>query len=467
MSLQLCPPEIVARSLRYLDGHSLIKCRRVCRLFSSLIADDIEIQYIVELYSSGMVDEPRVSPDLSTRERLEKLRELVTWRQSRTQLRENDTTVSLIEAGNGRYQSYSFIRLLDDDRTVGITDLTGVTGKDKPLNSVERQHPIQPRDGTWGRFCSDRDQDLLVVLDGNDLGPVGLRILSLSKGFQHPLAESPNISWENEHLDAEWIDLDIFGDFLSVAYHRVNLDLSTMLVHNWKTGRYLLRSHGHESFVFLDHRYILICIRDESNHCYVHVRELASSTTILKLALPYLPDPRSPTAFHNGALKLPAGVRHHPHYPCRTSPDHAVITLFTLATSSQTTTVIPCSALIDLVDKFIPVNDDSPVMLSWGSWPQVSFLFPADAHQPCLTAAYGHRLAISTATVDSFIRVYEFDKRWIANGLSVVQADESSFTTVIAPRPVLELKVENSFGLDLDEDVLITWRGTGPLIFRI
>ncbi|TFK62610.1 hypothetical protein BDN72DRAFT_383750 [Pluteus cervinus] len=122
MSRQTLPPGIITRLLRCLDGRTLLECRQVCCLWSKIIADDTDLQYTVELYNSGMMDQTQLFPDLSTAERLDKLRIFLAERRNRTQLGERDAMVGSTQGSCNQYQSYSIARLLGDGGVLSIVD---------------------------------------------------------------------------------------------------------------------------------------------------------------------------------------------------------------------------------------------------------------------------------------------------------------------------------------------------------
>lgn len=176
-------------TLSYLDGYSLINCQKVshsicssgthrerttqvCRTFLTIIEQDLELRYIVELYKAGMIDEPRLFPTLSPHDRLGKLRDFLAERRSQVQkkLGQQDAIITYTE-GAGVKQTYNsdlIARLHSFSNRLGMIELTDNIGKsaDSIIVREASQHDVPPGEWGTGEFRIDRDQDLMIALDG-------------------------------------------------------------------------------------------------------------------------------------------------------------------------------------------------------------------------------------------------------------------------------------------------------------
>ncbi|TFK62611.1 hypothetical protein BDN72DRAFT_903100 [Pluteus cervinus] len=287
-------------------------------------------------------------------------------------------------------------------------------------------------------------------MDGESMmSSMGFLILSLSTGDPHPLAAFPNgMRFESGHSDFTGaIDLKISGDFFSLSYSPGDDFrqygfyegeptigdgfIEIMFVYNWKTGERIFRSAKQEAFVFLDLPYVLRFTREQTGVSCLEIQNIETSAVIVRLSLPHLPADK-PVYLINGAQELSRSPRKDHHYPFQSSPDHSMIFLFTGLHSSRAVTIIPCSALRDLVNRFASPNIDGVPSLPWGTWPQVTSLLPSTCQQYFTATAYGRRLAINS--FGSGVKIFEFEDKWMTKGFSTVQGDDS-FTMVPLPQP--------------------------------
>ncbi|TFK67027.1 hypothetical protein BDN72DRAFT_899311, partial [Pluteus cervinus] len=163
-----------------------------------------------------------------------------------------------------------------------------------------------------------------------------------------------------------------------------------------------------------------------------------------------------------------------PHqYPYHTSPDYATISLITKNLSTEFVTVIPRSALLDLIHHSASTdvgdtNTAEAVVSPWGCWPQNTFTIPTNPGQAHTFSAFGNHLAVGS-DVSELIQVFEFDQQWIRKGLSTIQVDDREFVTVPEPRlvQVIQVLAPSVHNVFLDEDLVIAAMKRAIQVFKV
>ncbi|TFK61625.1 hypothetical protein BDN72DRAFT_435148 [Pluteus cervinus] len=466
MSLQLCPPEIIAKALGYLDGYSLAKCRQVCRFFSGIIKGGTQFQYTIESCKAGMVDAPETFLELSTWERLDKLREFVAQRQglvTKEQLSQ-DAVVTFPESFRGVYHSGVFVVLYENQ--VGVvhpTDLIGNNSKEKRAVEERRIH-IATGDRHWNAVCVDRDQDLMIILDGSYHNyEQGLRfdLLSITSGAVHPLASLPFISWNDIPERPGSLVYQILEDLFVVSEYIAWK--GPALIFNWKTGHRLIEFTGEtQAFVLLNSKHFLTCTWVSKDQCELQVHEIDTSKLVIRLSLPrilkkraYFKQDEPRMQLCNGALPLPSSsstLNRQCPYPFYASSEDAIIALWIQNSTSDSITIIRHSDLFDIIHTSKSSVNVKPAPIPWGTWPQATFLFRGQT-KPRRMSAYGRRLAIAA---DKEVKVVEFDNRWLKESYATRQANPASFTTVPPPSCVQRIYVGGQVNdIILDEDFVV------------
>ncbi|KAJ7276250.1 hypothetical protein B0H12DRAFT_1227422 [Mycena haematopus] len=118
-------------------------------------------------------------------------------------------------------------------------------------------------------FSMDLSQDLLLVVEVNSSSTV-VHILSMTTGIPHPLARNPHLSRDFDEQPGPLpsschFQIRIFGGYIGVMTESDEIDETSLLVWEWKSGvmKKHLYSEEMTSFAFLDDRMLLISVWDE------------------------------------------------------------------------------------------------------------------------------------------------------------------------------------------------------------
>ncbi|TFK69023.1 hypothetical protein BDN72DRAFT_641308 [Pluteus cervinus] len=259
MSLSALPPELLVQLLTCVDIASLLPCRRVCRTFSNVIAAEPTIQYRVDLFFAGMINNPETRLDLPVIRRHQALRDYITRRNLLpkdwlTRAILFDTSKNANQSAQWCYHCGIFAGLGADGRTVRcIRFLDLVEGnidaedtEKKPYEEWEYvvSH-IPPHDPK--RHFMDANQDLLILTEGLGLASLSdtphLHFLSLQTGKPHPFSCIPKLELgQNWTFSVRGYDVVIYEDLLAIWIsfndtRMVTSEVTTQIeVYNWKTG---------------------------------------------------------------------------------------------------------------------------------------------------------------------------------------------------------------------------------------
>ncbi|TFK62353.1 hypothetical protein BDN72DRAFT_964613 [Pluteus cervinus] len=240
------PLELTLRIFLELDPQNLIKCRVVCGRLLEIITNDIELQYLIELFSAGMLDTrtffPTSGGTIQTSGRLEALRSFIRTRNGLTDLHDFpldglrivagytdqplvQNTFALVRRSFTSHQIRTRTGGLEGPRpgSEWMTEADPLSSRWKHLSGVLCWnegwlfHFVKPPGKSrglemrcWdldlrerfgegvlkndGRLLScwvDSYQDLLVVPEKVDVPQLKLHFLSLTTGKEHPLALFP------------------------------------------------------------------------------------------------------------------------------------------------------------------------------------------------------------------------------------------------------------------------------------
>ncbi|TFK63353.1 hypothetical protein BDN72DRAFT_324071 [Pluteus cervinus] len=283
------PPELALAILVFLDARSLVACKTVCSRFLKIITNDTELQYIIELFSVGMIDNHNSSPSTGT-----------IWPNACLRLQ---TLKSFLQIRNGLYdlRNYSVdgFRVINQDsqtdawcpslviKTFSSHDIqAGIEGNHEWQDGRDYKWRYFPGILSWkygphfhfvklpgkmrgvamktwkldlrttfgneGPAADDRavsyrvdvHQDLLILMEKPARMEFKVHFLSLTTGKRHPSAHSPvHTLWfgSEEAEDPDWST-----SYSIVTYdHHIAISISSdsstpqLLILNWKTGTVL------------------------------------------------------------------------------------------------------------------------------------------------------------------------------------------------------------------------------------
>ncbi|KAI0041250.1 hypothetical protein FA95DRAFT_713390 [Auriscalpium vulgare] len=337
------------------DIKSILACQATCRRFKTVVKNSLQIQYKIELGTSGMCE----GPDARHLNAFEKLQRLRAYQAAR--------------AGDITFEELPFVPALFGDIWLmrsSVTTLVLMSPENDGLRIDVQQMPSVMR-GIEERHWSikladiftvagfDASQDLLMVqkVDRGGNHACTLSILSLSTGERHPSAvfDSTREVHDSGHVE-------VFRDHCAVACSEQRR--SCLAIWNWKTGSTKVNLFPPQSglvsgFTFLDGGHIAIMSRD-SPAILVYSFDLAQSdylpTTFL---LPPDIDVTPPTLIPCTAV---AGAEHagifHP------APSARILSLF--LTSSE---VDGGHFLLNiLADTLLAHLQDAPATVPWADW---------------------------------------------------------------------------------------------------
>ncbi|KAI0346087.1 hypothetical protein BDW22DRAFT_717726 [Trametopsis cervina] len=224
------PIELICWIFSYLGCNELVVCRQLCRKLKQIIDTTAGLQYTIQLYLSGMADNPAHS--LSTADKLALLKR---YHDQWYSLPAHLERVVLFERIRNGYHTQT----RDIQGTVGIGPTPEGHFYFAQLPSRIREIPLK----SWvlqlsehtGFFTFDPQQDLLVILKRASIPEERpcLRLLELSTGRDHPLAACPSIPLPHELDNLDLVPAwRIKGEFFCAEDEEV----AFFGIWNWRTG---------------------------------------------------------------------------------------------------------------------------------------------------------------------------------------------------------------------------------------
>ncbi|KAL6306507.1 hypothetical protein BKA93DRAFT_729237 [Sparassis latifolia] len=302
------PSEILIAILKYLDFKELLKCNLICKTFRHIVAQSLELQYIIELAADGMVDGP--PGRMTTADRLHLLLD------RRRRWRTLDWTKKTLVSVPGPCQAYElvggvFAKSMSVSNLVGSRHFiaTWLPTRSEPAISIMRDDlGIATRD-----FAIDPSQDLIAFVDADDNSPnrgflLKIQFRTISTNKAHPQARSTEVRAPIPFsLGSSFVQIvdDIVGMFFWV--HGPGL-----IIWNWMTGEILVYCIGFDlpagtwDFAFLSNRAFMLTATAGSGSVEIfsfsgHTRSRVP-THVAKLNLPRLKHGQEPHHFssHSG-----------------------------------------------------------------------------------------------------------------------------------------------------------------------
>ncbi|TFK61881.1 hypothetical protein BDN72DRAFT_420096 [Pluteus cervinus] len=494
MLLLSLPFDILIRLLSIVEGSSLLKCREVCKTFAALIETDIGLQYKLELYRSGMLNNSSEKhAGVSFRQRLDLLKQLhslrqtwsVTWPEG---LIPGTRSTANIEDWSWEYTS-KILACLTVDSEVCLYEFFGLSSTIPYRHRVV--HP-QPQFGLTQGLYLDPRQDLLIVMDSLDnLWGTELRVhvLSLSDGLPHPQANKPIIEVHNLFYDASGLfQSQIYGNLLAVGVVQDNLPTGNIGIINWITGELIETIPGY-AYMFLDGQHILLAhLNDALSRVELRVHVITGHSDgsrpllVLPMPIPYRDyslrlgiDQHQDDALTTTSNPTNMGDLDTNRYPFIANPALNMVAL-SLSTSSRGPSPIQiiCAFPLSSILTLLPAPDytsyseahTTPIEIPWGSWAQCTFTWPTILVGPkmCLSIS-GNRIAISQAYENEpdtdtdntcTVSIYRFHPEWFTQQRMTPQNSNFLGGDLDKPSSGLELDdVVADIGMDMDNIVTL------------
>ncbi|KLO10377.1 hypothetical protein SCHPADRAFT_832626 [Schizopora paradoxa] len=243
------PPEIVYRTLAYLDWRAIVQSTQVCRLWRQIVLGSIQLQYAIELGADGLEDGP--PSHLSAQERLE----LLLDRRRRWRALDWAAKVSVPIAGEClAYELVAgvFAKAMSMKRTswLGSEHLALVH---LPTRQTAGEVVIREDIGLFCKdFAIDPTQDLIAFIlqpSAASSRTVSVHLKTISTHKQHPIPRHPVLTRDLETpFDGAIVQIckDVLAVFLMVQ------GSPRVLIWHWIEGVLLVAKTGPEPFHFAD-----------------------------------------------------------------------------------------------------------------------------------------------------------------------------------------------------------------------
>ncbi|TFK61623.1 hypothetical protein BDN72DRAFT_965053 [Pluteus cervinus] len=445
MPFSSLPLDVLIHLFSIVDGESLLKCREVCRTFSTLISNDIGLQYKLELYHSGMINDPTKYSKISTNQRLESLRTFLSRPQRWAETWPEETILGTEGIGN----FLEWLWVYDSKLLACLTTAFhlrcfefGPPGSVVPYRQWDvtpEPHLHRPKS-----LSIDQKQDLLVLADS--VGVFGasllrIHILSLSGGSPHPNAMKPFIEIRKYVENGFTLSLEsrIYENLLAIGISQAFISQAMEIaIFDWTTGERLGVILGSE-YMFFDTQHILLGRpHPEQNHGVLEIHSIGRSQPLIVLLLGV---PR-PLHLLFGKNTSARGVSD--QYSFTSDPDLTMITcsLRYHSTETQILCIFPAFVIRNLLEESCQNNDDdtseTPMEIPWGTWPQCTFIWPVHSQRaPIYTA--GNRVASSHHNKDEeeTLMIYQFHPRWIRHPMTFRDLGQDNLHSGLDSAPVL------------------------------
>ncbi|TFK61883.1 hypothetical protein BDN72DRAFT_849285 [Pluteus cervinus] len=475
MPLLSLPFDILIKLLSDVNGESLLRCREVCTTFSTLIRNDVRLQYKLKLHRSGMVDNSSGQyAGIAISQRLDLLNQLISRRQRWSLawpegLIPGTQSMADIEDWSWEYTS-KVLACLTMHSDVGLFDLLDSE------STIPYHHRIMhpgPQIGMTQGLYLDPGQDLLIVMDTIDnQGGTRLRlhVLSLQDGSRHPGATSPLIEMNNFFGTASgFFESRIYGHLFAVGILQDTAAEQQIAIIDWTTGELMGVIKGY-AYMFLDSQHILLgCLNHKLARVELRIHVVGGSQPIVVLPFPIF----TPYFLSFGRdLREPTNAQN--QYPFTADPELRIVTFSLRGPPPDPCQIIctfPALSIKAILRSQKHHTSEVPIEIPWGSWPQCTFLWPTKLPHMCVS---GSRIAIfNTDEATQTVSIYRFHPQWFREPMTLrnlrddnqdsrldgylahVPSDASSIMTLPLPKPEQVVTTGSVKQVWMDEDLLL------------
>ncbi|KAF7340687.1 F-box domain-containing protein [Mycena sanguinolenta] len=224
-SLRDIPPEILSEIFSFLDAKTLLVCSSVCHLWLNAVKSSPELQYMLELWSDGMVPGTSVSTHADALEVLYKRRR--TWQRLEWTSKNTVEIESLIFCRAYELVAGLFIQQQrgPDFHTISLSDLV-----DNPQNArVTQSGGIEL--SNFEDFAIDPTQDLIIRFYAPE--PAYLDCRTMSSHEPHPRANHPVFTFSLDRHPIGVFYIQIVDDVVGIFFPEPPFSFHLF---NWRTG---------------------------------------------------------------------------------------------------------------------------------------------------------------------------------------------------------------------------------------
>ncbi|KAI0299468.1 hypothetical protein BC826DRAFT_1102609 [Russula brevipes] len=258
------PDELISDILEYTDCKTLLSCRTSCRRLKNIVDQSSTLQYIIELFGTGMCDGQ--SGGVSSAERLDRLRrsqmswKRPTWREP-VDFPYSKKIRPVPAAVSGNLMVFNNIASSSDLRNLLLLRFPS------ELRGIPEQRWSLNLDCNYiDAIYVDDSQDLLCFFSTPDV-----HVRTLSTGEIHPLTNAigPIYSFGS---GVGFVGLQTYDDLLMLM---TNFPERHILVINWRTGGHVAKipSFVFTQCAFLDRTNIILsCDTDDFESRKLHLR---------------------------------------------------------------------------------------------------------------------------------------------------------------------------------------------------
>ncbi|KAG8954365.1 hypothetical protein FRC04_011691 [Tulasnella sp. 424] len=248
MHFTYLPTELIIQILASTSFRDILVCREVCRSLKDIIEDSLELQYSIELGSSGYVDGPNDQVTKMSRE--ERYRKLVELEEGWKTLHFPTAQTKTFYTQSSIYELYGgvYVRgLLGDAFLGGVTQLQ-VTRFPSALSQCPGDSWNHALETPCRDMGIDPGSDLMVLVsrkDGSQRNAWEIILRTLSSNQPHPDASSPSLIYTTNDQDTWMVfTISVLEDQLAVMFSPYDgpdpLNVAQggeLVVWNWKTGQ--------------------------------------------------------------------------------------------------------------------------------------------------------------------------------------------------------------------------------------
>ncbi|KAG2131373.1 hypothetical protein DEU56DRAFT_814182 [Suillus clintonianus] len=250
------PNELIAIVFDELDVASLLRCKQVCKLFHSVITDNVQLLYKIELFFGQLENGSRCNLDTAGR-----LRACREYQQAWNKL--SFPNSGLIDMQDGHAWELSGGVLCQAMRS----GLTCVQLPCKIKNIPEREWTINDLGFEIRDFTVDVSQDLIVAVEIIGAIPnlsCNIHLRTLMTGEHHPMSAVPFVTHLPSDMHEEFKFLiQVCGSRLAVQFQEHGDEPNSQLVvWDWKSGqqKLFIRDTDLRSFSFVTEDLLLVAV---------------------------------------------------------------------------------------------------------------------------------------------------------------------------------------------------------------